>query len=113
MSCIEKFMDNKGQVTYKDCNNAATQPPPLSGPGTELKKLLKIIGITASPNCSCNFRAMQMDRWGPQGCEEKINDIVGWLREEANKRGLPFIDYAGKILIKKAIRNASRNATNK
>ena len=82
------------------------------GPGTELKKLLSKIGIKAKPNCSCNARAKQMDLWGCDECEKRIDEIVGWLREEANKRKLPFIDYAGKMLIKRAIKNA-RNKINK
>ena len=88
----------------------APQPPAqTSGPGTELKKLLKNIGITASPNCSCNARAKKMDEWGPDECEKRIDEIIGWLKEEATKRKLPFIDYAGKIIVKKAIKNARKN----
>jgi hypothetical protein len=34
---------------------------------------------------------------------------VGWLKEEANKRGLPFIEIAGKILVKRAISNSKKN----
>lgn len=79
------------------------------GPGTELKKLLKNIGITASPNCSCNARAKKMDEWGPDECEKRMDEIIGWLKEEATKRKLPFIDYAGKIIVKKAIKNARKN----
>lgn len=87
----------------------ALEPPKQSGPGTELKKLLKTIGITASPNCSCNARAKKMDEWGPDECEKRIDEIVGWLKEEATKRKLPFIDYAGRIIVKKAIKNARKN----
>jgi hypothetical protein len=80
----------------------------VNKPGTELKKLLKKIGIKASPNCSCNKRAALMDQWGPDECEKRIDEIVGWLREEANKRNLPFIDMAGRILVKKAIKNSRK-----
>lgn len=79
-----------------------------SGPGTELKKLLKTIGITATKTCSCNSRAKTMDKWGPDICEQRIEEILGWLREEAAKRKLPFIDMVGKLLIKRAIRNARK-----
>lgn len=50
-----------------------------------------------------------MDEWGPDECEKRIDEIVGWLKEEATKRKLPFIDYAGKIIVKKAIKNARKN----
>lgn len=83
---------------------------PGDGPGTQLKKLLSKIGIKASPNCSCNKRAALMDTNGIEWCENNIDTIVGWLKEEANKRKLPFIDIAGRILVKKAISNAKKNA---
>lgn len=90
---------------------APPQPlPPITtrGPGTELKKLLALVGITATPNCSCNARARTMDERGCDWCEEHIDDIVGWLREEAARRTLPFVDAAGRMLIRRAIRNARK-----
>lgn len=76
-----------------------------SGVGTELKKLLSKIGIVATPNCECNKRAKTMDDNGVRWCENNIDTIVGWLREEASKRKLPFIDNLGKLLVRKAITN--------
>ena len=81
------------------------------GPGTELKKLLRAWGIVAKPNCSCNRRARMMDEKGVEWCEANIDEIVGWLREEATKRKLPFVDLAGRLLVKRAIRNARRAAS--
>ena len=81
---------------------------PTHGPGTELKKLLALIGITATPNCSCNARAKRMDQEGCEWCEAHLDEIVGWLREEATKRKLPFVDMAGRVLIRRAISNARR-----
>jgi len=91
----------------------ALAPAPTHGPGVELKKLLKKIGITATPNCSCNARARRMDEEEarePGWCEAHLDEIVGWLREEATKRGLPFLDVAGRVLVRRAIRNAKRSA---
>jgi hypothetical protein len=84
---------------------------PARGPGTELKKLLKLVGIVALPTCSCNARARKMDANGCDWCEANIDTIVGWLREEATKRKLPFVDMAGRLLVKRAIRNARRAAS--
>jgi hypothetical protein len=53
-----------------------------------------------------------MDRQGSEWCESNLDTIVGWLREEAEKRGLPFLDVAGRLLVKRAIRNARRAAAN-
>lgn len=81
------------------------------GPGTELKKLLASLGIKPEKNCACNARARVMDRQGCDWCEQHIDVIVGWLREEAEKRRLPFLDAAGRILVRRAIRNARRAAS--
>jgi hypothetical protein len=84
--------------------------PESSGPGTELKKLLGRIGITATPTCSCNKKAAVMDHHGCQWCLDNIEMLVGWLREEAEKRALPFLDLAGRLLIRRAVSVAQRKA---
>lgn len=100
----------------KSVEPRAALPPMLThprGPGTELKKLLMTMGITASPTCSCNARASLMDEneaSKPGWCEAHMEEIVGWLREEATKRGLPFLDAAGRLLVRRAIANARRLA---
>lgn len=83
--------------------------PERAGPGTEMKKLLARVGIVASENCPCEQHARQMDDWGPDECNRRVEEIVGWLRDEANSRGLPFLDAAGRMLVRLAIRNARRS----
>jgi hypothetical protein len=78
--------------------------------GTALKSILDTLGITATPNCSCNARAAEMDARGCDWCEGNIDTVVGWLREEATKRGLPFLDAAGRLLVRRAISNARKQA---
>lgn len=83
---------------------APAQPPSDgTGPGSQLKRYLSSIGIKASPNCSCNARAQYMDFMGTVWCENNIDTIVGWLKEEAEKRKLPFLDWPARKLVKKAI----------
>ena len=83
-------------------------------PGAKLKSLLKSwLGVSASPNCSCNARARAMDdneAREPGWCEKNIDEIVGWLEEEARKRRLPFVRYAAKLLVRRAIRLAYKEA---
>ena len=50
-----------------------------------------------------------MDKWGVDGCTDRILEIVAWLRAEAGNRGLPFVDFAGRMLINRAISNARRS----
>lgn len=98
----------KNQLIKIPFDTNKLRPSVNGGPGTELKSLLKFIGITASPNCKCNSRAKQMDAWGCDVCETKIDEIVGWLKEEAYNRKLPFVETAAKLLIKRAIKNARK-----
>jgi hypothetical protein len=81
------------------------------GPGTELKALLKFLGFTSTPNCSCNARARAMDAneaKEPGWCEANIETILDWLKEQADARGLPFLRAGAKIIVKRAIANAKR-----
>lgn len=80
------------------------------GVGSSLKSLLGYLGFTAKPSCKCNARAAEMDRRGIDWCEENIDTIVGWLRDEAAKRGLPFVNAGAKLLVKRAIHNARKAA---
>lgn len=83
---------------------------PSRGPGTELQDLLGRFGITSSGDCKCRSRSALMDAWGCEECSkpERIDEIVGWLREQAAERGLPFLDAVGRVLVSRAIANARR-----
>jgi hypothetical protein len=100
-------------VPFRDVAIAERKPERfervLVGPGTELKKLISKVGIKPSPGCQCNSHAVQMNLWGPDECERKIDLIVGWLREEATRRRLPFVDTLARMLVKRAISNARKN----
>lgn len=83
------------------------------GPGTELARLLKRFGIQPTPTCACRAKAAEMDRWGADECSKphRIEEIVAVMRREAQARGLPFLDAAGRLLVRRAIRNARRAAS--
>ena len=86
--------------------------PPTSGPGTELSKILKRFGISPTPTCQCRAMQQKMDQWGCDEASqpERIDEVVAVMREEAEARGLPFLDVAGRLLVRRAIANARRNA---
>ncbi len=80
------------------------EPPKLlPGPGAALKDILKLGGIVASPTCSCNARAAQMDAWGSGECIRRCREIVGWLKEESEKRNLWFFPPLGYALVFAAV----------
>jgi len=111
---VDCILEDDGQTIVFDETHAAYPrgvKVVANGPGNELKKLLARIGITASPQCRCNKRAALMNARGCDWCEANIDTIVGWLREEAKKRGLPFLDAAGKMLVRRAIHNARTEAS--
>ena len=99
---------SKFHQKYSD--ETVVPPKPAGGAGTELKAMLKMIGITSSPTCSCNKRAKTMDENGLEWCKENIPQIVTWLQEEAKKRRLPFSRLAAKKLVQLSISKAERKA---
>lgn len=94
--------------------------PKQDGPGTELKALLKDwLGIEASPTCSCNAMARQMNERGPEWCEsdEGMAEILGVMRAEhakrweAGKTRLPWADIGARQLVRLACRRARAKAS--
>lgn len=55
------------QRTQQKKDHPKPNPPKRSGPGTELKKLIAELGITAKSSCGCNKRAAEMDALGVEG----------------------------------------------
>lgn len=82
--------------------------------GTALKEILSgpPFFFEVTPGCRCEDRARIMDSWGCESCKDRIDTISSWLREEASKRGMPYFDAVGKILIRRAIVLAKRRAKN-
>jgi hypothetical protein len=58
---------------------------PIDGPGTELRRLLKELGVTEFAGCGCANKAKQMNAWGVAGCREHFAEIRTWLDEAAAK----------------------------
>lgn len=83
-------------------------PAPTGGPGTELKKLLSRLGFATTRKCNCASHAREMDHRGVDWCRANVETIIQWLREEAEKQGLPFVSFAARMLILYAIRRASK-----
>ena len=78
------------------------------GPGCRLKRLLSWWRIRDDGTCGCDEFAARMDGWGPDGCEQHMDEIIGHLAEAAVRRGLPFIPAAARLLVRQAIAAARR-----
>lgn len=82
------------------------------GPGTILASMIKTLGIHMSDSCSCRRHAINMNQKGNDWCEQNIDTVVGWLRQEAKRRGLPFVDMVGKVMVKRAIKKSRKLMNN-
>lgn len=79
-----------------------------NGAGTILSGMLSSLGIKSGPNCSCKRNAIEMNEKGPDWCEQNIQQILGWLREESQKRNMPYIETIAKIMVMNAIKKSRR-----
>lgn len=109
-------LDAEGMLVIQDFDYAALcakyDAGVVNGPGMELKRLLAgfPLYIKTTPTCACNKRARYMDRMGCEWCEQNLDQIVGWLKEEHQRRKMPvpFSALAAKQVVKLAIRRARR-----
>jgi hypothetical protein len=85
--------------------------PTTCGPGCQLRRLLAWWGIRDDGKCGCDSFAAKMDAWGPDECWKRIEEIVEHLRQAAEKKGLPFIATAARIMVGRAIEAARAAAT--
>ncbi|MGI9176818.1 MAG: hypothetical protein ACR2IT_03055, partial [Pirellulales bacterium] len=61
--------------------------------------------------CGCAEYSAQLDRWGPDECWRRLEEIVEHLRGVAEKRGIPFIATAARIAVSRAIEAARADAS--
>jgi hypothetical protein len=80
------------------------------GPGCQLRRSLSWF-VRDDGSCGCDSFAAQMDAWGCDECWKRIEEIVEHLRGAAEKKGLPFIATAARIMVGRAIEAARAEAT--
>jgi hypothetical protein len=84
--------------------------PKTCGPGCQLRRSLSWF-VRDDGKCGCDSFAAAMDAWGPDECWKRIEEIVEHLRSAAEKKGLPFIATAARIMVGRAIEAARAAAT--
>jgi hypothetical protein len=79
--------------------------------GHHVSLLLKKFSIRHTAGCKCKSKAKYLDSVGAGWCEQNIETIVEWLKEEASARGLPFFSTIARMLVRRAIANARKEAS--
>jgi hypothetical protein len=99
-------------AAYPKRRRSAPKAVPQCAAGSHLSKLLRRVGIDYSPGCKCRDMAAKMDANGCDWCEspEGMAKILDAMRTEAAKRGLPFLDAVGRLLVRRAISKESKRA---
>jgi hypothetical protein len=101
-------------ISREDFDRISVQFAGPCGPGCQLKRTLAWLawwGLRDDGKCGCDSFAAQMDAWGPDECFRRIEEIVEHLRQAADKKGLPFIATAARIIVGRAIEAARAEAT--
>jgi len=109
-SCGRVVRSHTGVIRSK-CDGQWTAQSRPCGPGCQLKRTLAWWGIRDDGSCGCTEFSAQMDAWG-QGCWDHLEEIVEHLRGAAEKKGLPFLATAARILVARAIDAARREQSN-
>lgn len=94
------FVDIPDEV-YDTLAERYSGRPAVKGPGSVLHRALEAIGIRALPSCPCLKRKSVMDAWGWEDCQrpERLEQIVSWMEEEAQIRGLLFFRPAARLAL--------------
>lgn len=108
---LEELMGNDQGAYLRSLYPKTLEENP-NHPGTVLSKMIKSVGIQMTDSCSCKRHALEMNENGNDWCEQNIDTIVGWLRDESKRRGLPFIDALGKLLVGRAIKKSRKLLAN-
>lgn len=96
------------------CPGRAAKTAPGPKVGTEVQRILDwpifkmTLGIELCPGCES--LAADMNRWGPEGCRERIREILDRMRQhhaEQNVR-IPFSETAARTLVEIGIWRAKR-----
>jgi len=103
---IQEITPSKKQdKTNQAAHNVQQQVKSEHLPGTILHNLIKkYFGEDVTGDCQCGSHIEWMNAWGPVGCREHLDEIVGWLQEEAIQRGWksakwPGARWAMKIIV--------------
>mgnify|MGYP000016352777 FL=1 len=81
--CNREYPDNGGNIRCVCRAGGGTRfverGEVRGGPGTELTAILQQLGISEKTSCNCRAVALQMNRWGVDGC--RVPENHAWIVE--------------------------------
>jgi hypothetical protein len=110
MAAAVQSTDTHIWISREDFDRISVQFAGPCGPGCQLRRTLSWF-VRDDGKCGCDSFAAQMDAWGPDECWKRIEEIVEHLRQAAEKKSLPFIATAARIMVGRAIEAARAEAT--
>jgi hypothetical protein len=69
--------------------------PHAPRPGTELRRMFRVLGVTPAKNCKCKAFAREMDAMGVDGCRAAREEIAAKLQAKSAEFGLDTFLSAG------------------
>ena len=94
---------------HANCRSLSADAPTECGAGCHLSRILTWFRLANDASCNCKTNARRMDERGPDWCQKRSCRIIGWLRDAAKARGLPFIEAAARTALALAISRARAN----
>ena len=96
-------------ITRADYNRIRDDFALICGPGCQLRRTLSWF-VRDDGKCGCTEYAAQMDVWGSDGCERRMDEIVAHLVEQAAKRSvfLGAVPSAAVVIVVRRAIDAAR-----
>jgi hypothetical protein len=71
-----------------------------AGPGTWLKYLISLLGLSGYGGCGCEGMVKRMNRWGVDGCHEHLEEIEAKLNEAKELIGYLALTKAAALAVR-------------
>ncbi len=101
-----------GSEGYHRCEQSISRY--VQGVGDNLHDLIvKFTKESPKGGCGCEQLIAEMNRWGPEGCRKRMEEIVDHMMNEADKRKWKLAKWPGtrtgaKLLVRWAIRRMEK-----
>lgn len=97
-AAFDSWLKGGAKVEELPAGVARPQNAPAEGPGTELAKLFKQLGIAPTANCGCGEFQSRMNAWGPE-CDAHREEILSFLKQHYDEASVLAKIKAGGLAL--------------